>query len=382
MRRLSTATGLVIALLALGWLEVREAARAAPTPSDLTERRIDEAPMQSLLSSAAPLEDPEALARPRCVADVLALDAMPGLEGIAAAFERGMPGDDGALGEYLRALVALRIGTSTDAALEVLAWAERAAPEQAAVLLEGLSRSAGAKDHRVAARLLALGVNTEGDEAVRAAALDALRTQRELDAGARGALSTLALDVTSEAVAWHATRALGSVMAESHKESGEVEPYWDELEKIARTSEQAAVRALALEAPMHADTILPKDKIEKLLALLPNEPHRDARELAIFQLGLTASPEDALDAMRRAFHAEYDECVRWAIVRFSVRAAGERALPLLDHFAQVDESFVADVADFRALFAAGFNDFEQIWLRMPERHNCAVEDGEPHGGEL
>ena len=32
-----------------------------------------------------------------------------------------------------------------------------------------------------------------------------------------------------------------------------------------------------------------------------------------------------------------------------------------------------------ALFAAGHQDFEQIWLNKEERHACVVEEGELHG---
>jgi hypothetical protein len=326
---------------------------------------------------------PEELARPSCTGDLLALDGMPGLDGVRAAFARGLPDGDAAVTEYLSALVALKIGDSTETALLVLDWVDDASPEQARLLLSGLSQSGGAQNPEVARRLLALGARGERDEDTRLAALDALRTQRTLDADGRRALGSLALDDEgSEDVAWHATRALGSVMAEGHAKGEDFEPYWDELAKIATSSPDSAVRALALEAPMHADTILPASKLDTLVNLMIDEPHRDVRELAVFQLGLTSSPTDALEAFRRAFEAEYDVCVRAAIVRFAVRAAGEKALPLLDHFAAIDPVFIDDVADFRALFAAGYQDFEQIWLKKPERHACVIDDGEPHGGAL
>lgn len=356
------------------------AARGEPTAGPHAEHQA--AWPASTLSLPADLKQVERLAEPRCVEDLLRVDSLPGFDGVRAAFGAGLPGEDPAIAGYLQELVAERIGASVALALEVLGWAEQAAPAEARVLLAGLARAAGARDPQVAARLIVLGEGSDRDERVRAAALDALRNQPRLEADGRARLSALALDGAQDAVAWHATRALGSVMAESQQAGGPFEPYWEDLANIARSSDDAAVRALALEAPMHADTILPRAKIDTLLALLPNEPHRDVRELAIFQLGLTDSPDDALAAFRSAFDAEYDECVRWAIVRFAVRAAGVRALPLLDHFARLDPAFVEDVADFRALFAAGYQDFGEIWLHKAERHACAVEDGEPHGGAL
>ncbi|MCC7075150.1 MAG: HEAT repeat domain-containing protein [Deltaproteobacteria bacterium] len=322
---------------------------------------------------------PEVLASQRCFGDLLSLDTLGGFEGVRAALAGGLPGDDPLLGDYLRDLLAERIGASPERALEVLRWAESANAGEARLLLEGLARSEGARDLRVAARLVELGARAALDERVRAAALDAVRVQPALEPVDRARLVALALSEESPAAAWHATRALGGVMAERQRLQGEPGPYWDELAHVAASSDDAAVRALALEAPMHADIILPREKIGALLALLPNEPHRDVRELAIFQLGLTDSPRDALEAMRQAFDGEYDECVRAAIVRFSVRAAGEGALPLLEHFARIDPVFLQDLLDYRELFAAGYQDFEQIWLHKAERHACAIEDGEPHG---
>lgn len=323
---------------------------------------------------------PEELARPSCVGDLLAVDQAPGFDGVRAAFARGLV-DDPAVAAYLSDLVAERIGDDPEAALAVLAWAKEASDEEAEILLAGLAKSAGAKDPRVGEGLVALGGDAGASERVRRAALDALRTQPRLDEAGRAKLRELALEGSSDELAWHATRALGSVMNESVAKTGEFRPYWDELEKIARTSPDSAVRALALEAPMHSDPILPKEKIDTLVDIMLDEPHRDVRELAAFQLGLTESPRDALEAFRRAFEQEYDECVRWAIVRFAVRAAGVDALPLLEHFARIDPAFVQDLQDFRAIFAAGHVDFERIWLAKPERHACVVEHGELHGGE-
>jgi hypothetical protein len=327
---------------------------------------------------------PEQLTNARCFGDLLAIDQAKGFDGVRLALSRGLGGDE--LGaEYLRARVAELIGDDVEKALEVLAWARRATPDEAAVLLAGLAASNGAKDPRVAAALIELGRADDANAAVRAAALDALRTQPRLDNDGRLALKGIAVGDNSDdgELAWHATRALGNVMGEAMRtDSAQIDafqPYWEELADIAETSGDPAVRALALEASAITDPILPAASIARLTDMMLDEPHRDVRELAAFQLGLTEAPDEAIAAYRRAFEQEYDECVRWAIVRFAVRAGGEDALPLLEYFASIDAAFVDDVADFKALFAAGYQDFEQIWLNKEERHACVVEEGELHG---
>lgn len=388
MRRKAAVSGTLFTTLALGllfaWGARKEAAPPADEPTmEPPARTAPFAVTKEFAAWDAPVPDvPEELARRSCVGDLLALDAMPGLDGVRAAFARGLPAGDPIIETYLRATIAARIGDDVDAALAILAWAKAATPDEAVVLLGGLAQSAGAKDPRVARALLELSTDAAGDERVRLAALDAVRAQPRLDDAERGALKALVSDDASEAVAWHATRALGQVMGASQEAGDTIEPYLDDLMDIAKTSGSAGVRALALEAPMHADTILPGERAQALVDLMIDEPHRDVRELAVFQLGLTSSPNEALEAFRQAFDNEYDVCVRAAIVRFAVRAAGEGAMPLLEHFARVDPVFVDDVADFRALFAQGFQDFEEIWLRKPERHACVVDDGEPHGGAL
>lgn len=370
----------LLATVAPAPLAPRPAAATAPAPIPTFDGRARPTPVNA--------GAPEELARPRCFADLLAVDAALDFEGIRLAFARGL-GRDQMAAEYLGERIGELIGASPERALEVMAWAKDADAEDAVVLLGGLATSAGAKDPRVAQGLLAIG-ESGIDESVRVAAIDALRTQPRLDDDGRRRLKGLALGATSDDLAWRATRALGSVMNEHlHAAStsgaslpGEgFVPYWDELMDIAQTSADPAVRAMALEAPLYSDPILPAAKIAVLTELMLDEPQRDVRELAAFQLGLTESPREALEAFRRVFEQEYDECVRWACARFAVRAGGMDSLPLLEHFARIDPAFAADLEDFRALFAAGYQDFEQIWLHKPERHACVVEDGEIHGGQ-
>jgi hypothetical protein len=103
--------------------------------------------------------------------------------------------------------------------------------------------------------------------------------------------------------------------------------------------------------------------------------------VALFQLGLTAAPEQSLEVMREVFERDTNVCVRWAAVRFSVRAAGPAALPLLDHFARIDPRFAIDAAEFRAIYAAGVRDFADVWLRKVEHHDCNGHQDD-HAAEL
>ena len=100
--------------------------------------------------------------------------------------------------------------------------------------------------------------------------------------------------------------------------------------------------------------------------------------MAAYRLAVTEQPDKALEYYRAAFPQEQDECVRWALFRFAVRAAGPGALPLLEQMAAQDPRFLQDYQDFKRLYAAGTVDFARIWLGVEERHNCIMEEGAPH----
>jgi hypothetical protein len=139
-----------------------------------------------------------------------------------------------------------------------------------------------------------------------------------------------------------------------------------------------ATRLLALEMPSYSNPTIGGDSMERLERIMINDRERDVREMAAFRLAVTEEPQKALEAYRNAFPKEQDECVRWAIFRFAVRAAGANALPLLEQMAAQDPRFVQDYQDFKRLYAEGTVDFSRIWLGKEERHQCLVEEGAPH----
>jgi hypothetical protein len=191
-------------------------------------------------------------------------------------------------------------------------------------------------------------------------------------------VKAIALDESLDSVSWVATRTIGRVMKEDYERTGTFAPYWKELMAISEKSDDMAVRLLALEMPSYSNPLIGGDSIERLGKIMRTDRERDVREMAAFRLAVTEEPQKALEAYRTAFPAEQDECVRWAIFRFAVRAAGAQALPLLRQMAAQDPRFVQDYQDFQRLYAEGTTDFARIWLGKQERHECITEEGAPH----
>jgi hypothetical protein len=213
------------------------------------------------------------------------------------------------------------------------------------------------------------------DMAVR---LLALETQKRLSAPNIQRLKALAMEPATDSAGWVATRTIGRVMKEDYERTGTFAPYWNELLDVGEKSEDLAVRLLALEMPSYSDPLIGSESMDRLVGIMRGDPERDVREMAAFRLAVTGEPQKALDAYRTAFPLEKDECVRWALFRFAVRAAGPNALPLLQQMAAQDARFVQDYQDFKRLYAEGTVDFARIWLGVQERHRCTIEEGAPH----
>src|SRR5262249_60728183 len=120
--------------------------------------------------------------------------------------------------------------------------------------------------------------------------------------------------------------------------------------------------------------------IDDLAQMLVGAPEREIREMAAYQLGLTEDAQRVLGIFRAAFPLERDLCVRWAIFRFAVRAAGPRSIPLLNELARLDPRFQPDLVDFQQIYATGVHDFERVWLDKAEHHPCVADEGAQHGG--
>lgn len=315
----------------------------------------------------------EKIPLPPCWEGLMALDENPSLDDLRAALLTA--GDDPLLVEYLQARLAEAIADKSEAALQVIGWATQASPPLVGQLLEALKRAPAAQQKGVAEKLLQLGEDDSRGHDLRRAAIDALDSQKSLGAASIARLKSVALDEQSDEVGWVATRTIGRVMVEDYKQGGRFDGYWRELLDVGQRSSETAVRSLALEMPSYGDIPVESDSIAKLTKILKQDPDRQVREMAAFRLGLSREPDKALQSFGEAFGGEKDLCVRWAIFRFAVRAAGEKALPLLQQLSSVEPRLRPDYEDFRQIYESGNVDFVRVWLSKPERHQC-LEDAE------
>ncbi|GHG94484.1 hypothetical protein GCM10012319_57440 [Comamonas sp. KCTC 72670] len=320
----------------------------------------------------------EQLPMPGCWDGLHAFDASVSMDTFRQALAMAIGNNDRYLASYLQERLTELVGGDAARALQVLEWAQSANGPELSIYMDALKDAPAVHTAQVAQRLLKMGEDPGATSQQRSAALDALETQRKLTAGDIQRLKTLALDETLDSTAWVATRTLGRVMKEDFSRTGNYAPYWKELLDIGSTSDDMAVRLLALEMPSYSNPVIGEESFDSLKRILANDRERDVREMAAFRLGLTKAPDQALDIFRDAFEKEHDLCVRWAIFRFAVRAAGEKALPLLEQFATKDPRFTQDYLEFQALYASGTVDFARIWLGKREHHNCLVEEGAPH----
>jgi hypothetical protein len=315
---------------------------------------------------------------PGCWEGVGEFDKNTSLDNFRQALASAVGAGDRELAQYLQERLTELIGGDTRRALQVLDWAEKSQQPELGVFMEALKAAAAVHDPKVVERLLKMGEDPGAQLVNRAAALDTLESQKSLSAANIQRLKAVAMDVATDSAGWVATRTLGRVMKEDYERTGNFAPYWKELMDIGEKSEDMAVRLLALEMPSYSNPIIGEDSIERLSTIMRKDKERDVREMAAFRLAVTETPEKALEAYRTAFPAEQDECVRWAIFRFAVRAGGAQALPLLAQMAAQDPRFAQDYQDFQKLYASGAVDFVRIWLGKEERHQCIVEEGAPH----
>ncbi len=330
---------------------------------------------------ATPQQKPlakEQIPIPGCWEGTLAFDQSASLDTFRAALAKAVAAKDRHLATYLQERLTELVGEDAGKALQVLEWAEKSSQPELGVYMEAIKATGAVHQPAVAERLLKMGEDKGAQLLNRAAALDALETQRKLSPSAIQRLKALAMDVTLDSVAWTATRTMGRVMKEDFERTGTYAPYWKELLEIGGKSEDMAVRLLALEMPSYSNPILDGASIEKLSEVLRTDPERDVREMAAFRLAVTQEPQKALEAYQAAFEKEHDLCVRWAMLRFAVRAAGAEAMPVVEKFAQKDPRLQQDYLDFKELYAAGTVDFARIWLDKKEHHDCLVEEGAPH----
>lgn len=320
------------------------------------------------------------LPMPGCWQGVAELERTLSMANFRQALASAIAGKDRMLADYLQARLTELVGDDPSRALQVLEWAQGANQEELGVYIEAVKATAAVQRPEVVERILKLGEDKGATLLHRGAAMDALETQKRLSPATLARVKAIALDESLDSVSWIATRTLGRVMKEDYERTGTFAPYWKELMDISEKSDDMAVRLLALEMPSYSNPLIGKDaqELERLDKLMRTDRERDVREMAAFRLAVTEQPDKALEYYRTAFPQEHDECVRWAIFRFAVRAAGAGALPLLQQLAAQDPRFLRDYQDFQKLYAEGTVDFARVWMGKEERHNCIMEEGAPH----
>ncbi len=316
----------------------------------------------------------EKLPVPPCWEGLFALDDRPTLLGLKDALLAAMAQQDPLLIDYLQERLAELVGSDPASALQVIGWATDAGPPLAGQLLSAVKLASAVQNKAVADKLLTLGSDVRQNTELRRSALLALETQKTLSPESLGQLRSVALDPRHEEVAWMATRTIGKVMTEEYARTGQAGSYVKELLDIGQRGSDGPVRSLALEMPSYGNIPMDSAQLGSIAQLLAKDPDRSVREMAAFRLGLSNDPGLALSHLGGAFSAEKDLCVRWAIFRFAVRAAGEKALPLLDKLSKADPRLRPDYEDFVAIYARGTVDFARVWLEKPERIQCLDDE--------
>lgn len=265
--------------------------------------------------------------------------------------------------EYLMGRLGELIGEDEGRASEVLGWAREASPAEFKLLMGGLRNSKALP--KMAAQLTALGLDEKLDLGRRAGFLDELQRMPRLEPAALDKLATFAQDASSGEAGWVTTRAIGRVMQEDFKKSGNFKPYLNKLLSIGTQSADEQVRYLALEMGMSTDAPLDTHAIERLGKLLATEGSEDVRMMAAHELSMSEDKSQALDLYGKNFEIEKDLCVRWALFRFAARTAGKDALPVMANMAMTDPRFQGIYQEFEKLYASGIVDFGRIWFSLP-----------------
>jgi hypothetical protein len=316
----------------------------------------------------------EQLPVPPCWEGLFELDEHASLASLKQALIAAVGSGDPLLLSYLEQRLAEVIGGDATSALAVIGWARESGPPLSSHLLAAVKGAAAVQQGAVAEQLAALGADGKQSPELRRAALEALESQRSLGPALLGRLKGVAMDEHSDEAAWTATRTIGRVMTEEAQRGGATASYMKELLDIGQHSSEAGVRSLALEMPSYGNIPVERSALPALGQILSRDPDRAVREMAAFRLGLSRDADQSLSLLSSSFEGERDLCVRWAIFRFAVRAAGAKALPLLDKLSTVEPRLRPDYEDFRAIYARGTTDFARVWLEKPERIHCEDEE--------
>ncbi|WP_174259173.1 hypothetical protein [Myxococcus xanthus] len=305
-----------------------------------------------------------------CRAGYLDFEQLHGLPTVRAAIQQALAQHDPAALTFLTERIPEVLGEDAQAAHQVLDWADTAPAPEASVLMAGLREASAVRDARVAERLLTMAEQHASIDH-RAQALQALETQARFGAPAQDRLMALARRSTApQGMSLLAVRTLGWVMKNDFQAGGSEESYLTRLLTLARESEDRHVRALAVELAASLSVRLDARAVEQLAWVLESDTDANVRELAALALSDGRDTRAVLKHFSAAFPGEQRLCVRWALLRYTLRASGAEALPQVRDYAKQDRRFARDVADFQALYDAGHVDFDRLWLNKRVYHRC------------
>ena len=274
--------------------------------------------------------------------------------------------------DYLKERLAELIGNNADNARQVLSWARESEGPEFKVLLSALRDSEAVQQPGLAAQLLDSGLDPTLETGRRAGMLSALDSQKRLEPGALTRLADFARDPVSAEAGWAATRTIGRVMKKDFAQGGDVSPYMDRLLTIGKESPDEQIRYLAESIPMHSAPVLDAKTTERYARLLTTEGNESGRDAAAHNLSLSQDKQKVLQLFEEAFATDPSVCARWAFFRFSARAAGKDALPVMANMALADPRFQRDYQIFEQLYASGIVDFVRVWNSLPDQdpHDC------------
>ncbi len=315
------------------------------------------------------------LPRYTCYAGYLQREALHGLEGVRAAIRQAIARNDQAALQFLEERLAEVIGKDPALALQVIEWANTAQDPEMSLYLRAVRETEAVRTPAVVDRLVHMA-ETHQDPGHQALSLVALETQHGFEPAMLERLTTLAKkDTLLTGVAMHTVRAMGRVMSNDFQRTGRFDPYMGKLMEVALDSPESGVRSLAIEMGTYPDARIEGQSLQHLMKLQTEDPDPGVREMAALVMSSGRNTQEVLDAFRKAFPREKEVCVRWAIFRYAVRAAGARALPVLREFASQDARFQQDYTEFKSLYDSGQVDFDRAWLGKAIHHSCEAPEG-------
>jgi hypothetical protein len=318
----------------------------------------------SLMSTEVlPPQEPEPLfPAPTCWAGLSRLDEVGDLESFSAALQQAVASDDLLLTAYLQERLAEFISAEQNNALEVIAYAESVAGEELIILPQALKQSEAGRAPQIVEKLLTTA-ETHADPQHRIAALRALQAQVSLSTVQLDRLVVLAK--AEDTVAPQAILVIGRVM---EKDYGRSEEYMERLLDIAQSQKTPDLARLAIEMGADAKPVFEEASFQKLADLLLHHPSTDVRKMAALVITSARNTDGVLKVFQQAFRENDDFCSRWDAIRFSVTAAGAKALPVIKELVELDSRFQPDYLDYKTLYDSGMVDYAHVFHAKKDQH--------------